>query len=1024
MKKTFIFFSVCFLILVFLRSSFAYDANKAIEYADRWCNDKNLDCYAWWSHDCANFVSQCLIAGGIDLSANANSKGSAIKNCSILHKNLIDTQKVQCEKRFAGEPTWLQPGDVAIFGNIEKNILRHAVFVVGKDGNSQSIFAAHTTNHCKSEKQKIVSLYGTNDGSYIWNFCCFYKISQFEWDFDQKGNFENWKISNNGIDSSDPRFDKSNIAVQSEDGWYGTGPVYLIIDPESDPQLISPDISFNASTFNAVMFRIKNKCLRDTPNNRGGNVFYRSCYGNKIYEFYENPQTDFTVINDGDFHDYLVFLGNSSGWQGTITNLRIDPIGNGEGGDDNIIVDYIKLIYHPLPVYNSLQNGDFEKGSSGNSPDNWYPQIINDGKIINDTTLAEIKLISGGAYPNNTQYLYLWAKEKVECAQVVQTIKVEGEKAYGLSGDYVTDAPKGKAHVFIEYLFDSEHPFPSSDNGTFDKELSFSPDNWSTFSFRGTAPKGARAARIYLRLGDAEKCSIKIDNLKFGTEVGGTLSTATSGEIRIAFEEDFPADDVPILPEPIAPTLVLPENNSHYSSNVSFQWNSVSGADQYEFWVLPPDRSWCNQKTPLTNLSSYSPPAIGRYSWKVKSCVGDECSDFSSEGVFYFDGLPAPTLISPTNNSQMTDLDPTLEWSPVSGANFYELQIASDSGFNNLFKDIPNISGASWQLDCQDACRGQTYYWRVCASNSSDPIGQWSNPWSFSVQDDQPPPPNPKGTIAVTTNRPEANFTISGPATYICVDNCAGTPWAKTDAPIGTYSITFHSITGYNTPADSSETLVNGGTISFYGDYQPTSENPPSENSSDDDAISEPIGNDHFKWYRKDTGFVLMFWRDDVSSEEQIGNPYLGGNWNNWQYIISLIPSSYSLGWLETASPLNLPEGDYYFTFKYPDADTGDKKGYSRYTYFSVDNPFAVTRMENGEVKKSYGAKFTNDELAPFSAGNTDQSPSDGSSSQKDEDQAANNPPANNKDSSKNEDPDKPGTKPYGCFIQSLNLKL
>ncbi|CAG0964655.1 hypothetical protein METP3_01060 [Methanosarcinales archaeon] len=71
------------------------------------------------------------------------------------------------------------------------------------------------------------------------------------------------------------------------------------------------------------------------------------------------------------------------------------------------------------------------------------------------------------------------------------------------------------------------------------------------------------------------------------------------------------------------------------------------------------------------------------------------------------------------------------------------------------------------------------------------------------------------GTISVTTNNPSATFTVTGPATY----TGSGSSWTRANAPVGTYSITFASISGKNTPSDTSKTLTNGGSITFSGTY-------------------------------------------------------------------------------------------------------------------------------------------------------------------------------------------------------------
>ncbi|MEN8263117.1 MAG: FG-GAP-like repeat-containing protein [Nitrospirota bacterium] len=71
------------------------------------------------------------------------------------------------------------------------------------------------------------------------------------------------------------------------------------------------------------------------------------------------------------------------------------------------------------------------------------------------------------------------------------------------------------------------------------------------------------------------------------------------------------------------------------------------------------------------------------------------------------------------------------------------------------------------------------------------------------------------GTINVNTNLAAATFTISGPATY----SGSGTTWSVTDAPVGTYQITFGVVSGYYTPSPQVWILQKDGTISFNGQY-------------------------------------------------------------------------------------------------------------------------------------------------------------------------------------------------------------
>jgi len=76
----------------------------------------------------------------------------------------------------------------------------------------------------------------------------------------------------------------------------------------------------------------------------------------------------------------------------------------------------------------------------------------------------------------------------------------------------------------------------------------------------------------------------------------------------------------------------------------------------------------------------------------------------------------------------------------------------------------------------------------------------------------------PSGTINVTTNLDAATFSIIGPASYSGSDKA----WAKTEAPLGEYTITYDDVAGYVTPEPQTETLIKDGVINFIGTYRST----------------------------------------------------------------------------------------------------------------------------------------------------------------------------------------------------------
>jgi len=132
-------------------SAGTYNPLKAIQYANQWWNKRNPKFQSYGFNDCANFVSQCLIAGGLNLRASSSAdKSGSIAQCTSLDAYLTNTLKATVWKTSssAHPPTALQPGDVAIFGNWSG--LTHAVFVSAKQSDGQPLFNAHTYDRLRT----------------------------------------------------------------------------------------------------------------------------------------------------------------------------------------------------------------------------------------------------------------------------------------------------------------------------------------------------------------------------------------------------------------------------------------------------------------------------------------------------------------------------------------------------------------------------------------------------------------------------------------------------------------------------------------------------------------------------------------------------------------------------------------------------------------------------------------------------------------------------------------------------------
>jgi len=114
-----------------------------------------------------------------------------------------------------------------------------------------------------------------------------------------------------------------------------------------------------------------------------------------------------------------------------------------------------------------------------------------------------------------------------------------------------------------------------------------------------------------------------------------------------------------------------------------------------------------------------------------KACYVDEQCDIPS----------APTLVSPANNSVIYDTTPLFDWNTASNSVWYEVLYSPNQDFSNsvsLFdtgtSTLPNTP-----------LNHDTYYWKVRGKNTNggcNVFGNWSNTWSFMIEDPAQPDDN------------------------------------------------------------------------------------------------------------------------------------------------------------------------------------------------------------------------------------------------------------------------------------------
>ena len=144
-----------------------FDHAAAVAYAKQWC-DRFNPAYTNYSNaggDCAAFVSQCLIAGGLDLSKGADGKGlgvtndRVIANVDYLVQHLRDIQKFQHKElpESESEPDFVKEGDPVFFYAPLQSI-RHSLLCIRDLG--ENTYACHSSSsNCQSYRKNWIYEY-------------------------------------------------------------------------------------------------------------------------------------------------------------------------------------------------------------------------------------------------------------------------------------------------------------------------------------------------------------------------------------------------------------------------------------------------------------------------------------------------------------------------------------------------------------------------------------------------------------------------------------------------------------------------------------------------------------------------------------------------------------------------------------------------------------------------------------------------------------------------------------------------
>jgi hypothetical protein len=201
---------------------------------------------------------------------------------------------------------------------------------------------------------------------------------------------------------------------------------------------------------------------------------------------------------------------------------------------------------------------------------------------------------------------------------------------------------------------------------------------------------------------------------------------------------------------PPVPQLISPVNGATLNDNTpTFQWSSVTDPSGVTYTLQYSDDNAFQTATTVENLfdNTYTvldneALADNTYYWRVQAVDGaGNQSGWSDVWQFTIGTTPppAPTLISPPNNSRLGENTPTFRWTAVSDPSgvTYSIQVDNDPSFSSPEVNVTGLVNNTYH---SPTLAYKTYSWRVRAIDGANNVGDWSAVWRVTLIPKVEPP--------------------------------------------------------------------------------------------------------------------------------------------------------------------------------------------------------------------------------------------------------------------------------------------
>lgn len=251
----------------------------------------------------------------------------------------------------------------------------------------------------------------------------------------------------------------------------------------------------------------------------------------------------------------------------------------------------------------------------------------------------------------------------------------------------------------------------------------------------------------------------------------------------------------------------------------------------------------------------------------------------------------APSLVSPENGTTIDTLTPRFDWSDVTGAESYMLEVATDKNFSDIVLTKSAIESTATLSETEKLSYGTHYYWRVRGTGDFG-SGDWSSTWSFTAKLAVPEVTSFEIAAGATyTNSTDVQLTITAQNAVEMSFSSDGVVWGEWEPFQASKSYALSTGDGpknvhirvRDNVGDISQTVVNSITLDLTS---------PSTTYS----LSGNLGEEGFK----DTVVVTLTSTDATSGVESTKHRIDGGKWRTGDFFVISMEGEHTVEYYST----------------------------------------------------------------------------------------------------------------------------